>query len=295
MTVTPSERRPPRPATQTLTAARERTNISSAPVDMSRARYTPMFDYRTPLQQRANLPAVRRPEGGVVWVGTFGTPTTGGTGIPRDVFEEKSDAKLRFSSLPNDEYNRLMQSMDRWYGPGRWQQSWIRGFWGQAVDHAEYRLRSEGVRISPSDAFDELLARAAERGELRGTGGSGGRRGPTTFVDRQEIVDLTSPSGARAFLETAMEDFLGRRPEKDEYNRFMNALSKQERQAPQIAETRRTVSDSGSTQTSSTTGTRSGGFTPQQFAREFARAQEGAAETSVSTTGINAFLELLGS
>lgn len=259
---------------------------------------TPMYDWRTPIQKRANIDPVQRREGGVVWKGTVQNPNR----VPwkpgaQDIFERVSDAKLGFSSLPQDQYNKLTDTMDKLYGVGRWQPIWIRGFWEQAVDHAEYRLRSEGVRMDPVNAFDELLSRAAERGELSrsGGGGRGGGGGPSTFVDNQSIVDLTNPSGARAFLEGAIEDFLGRRPKDDEYRNFMSALTRAEKAAPSVQSTTRRVSGSGAVQTSQTTGERGGGVVPQQLSREFARAQEGAAETAASTRGIAAFLELMGS
>jgi hypothetical protein len=259
---------------------------------------TPMYDWRTPLEKRANIDPVQRREGGVVWVGTVQNPNRSPWRPgPQDVFEPIRDAKLGFSSLPQEQFNKLVDTMDKWYGKGRWQPSWIRGFYDQAIDHAEYRLRSEGLRMDPLAAFDDLLGRAAERGLLSGGGGGGrgGGGGPTRFVDEQSIVDLTSASGARAFLEGAMQDYLGRRPMDDEYRNFMSALNQAQKESPSTSRTVRNVSAGGATQTSRTTGERGGGVVPEQLAREFAGAQEGAAETAVSTRGIAAFLELLGS
>jgi hypothetical protein len=256
--------------------------------------------HRTPLQQRGNLtPQERPPDGSLVYWGTTGPDPRvplylRNPGGPK--YENARDAKLRYAFLTNSEYNRLAKTMDKHYGPGRWKDDWVRNFWGRSVDVAEYALRSQGMLMTPFDAFDNLLSQTGGRYGSGGGGGGGrgGGGGTRTSIDRQEFVDLTNPMGARAFLEGAMQDYLGRRPDSAEYKNFLTALNSAERASPQVTTSRGTTSVSGSTQVSSSSAERSGGVVPQQFAREFARAQEGAAETSVSTTGINAFLELLG-
>lgn len=118
--------------------------------------------------------------------------------------------------------------------------------------------------------------------------------GPVTTVSRSRDIDLTNPTEARAFLDNALGQYLGRRPSEEEYKNFQRALNIQERGAPTITESTTTVTPQGQamrTQESETK--RRGGFTPAQFATEFARSQEGAAEQQVAGPLVNAFLGLL--
>jgi hypothetical protein len=100
---------------------------------------------------------------------------------------------------------------------------------------------------------------------------------------------------------------LGRRPSDEEYTKFLTSLNAAQKAAPQKSTGTRTVvsegtatrtragSTSESLQQSTARQQTEGGVRPEQMAREFARSREGAAETALSTRGINAFLDLLGS
>jgi len=279
-----------------------------------------LYDFRTPREKRNALGPIRRPEGGVVYVETVREPIPyASAGGPADRVMRVDDAIARFATLPEPEFNKLVDSMDRWYGKGRWQSDWIPKFYSRAVRLAEYELRSTGSRTTVADAFDTLLGQLSERGLLRGQSGRGGRgggssfggttteRSTSTFIDDQESIDLTNPSTARMFLEDAIQDYLGRRPSDEEYTKFLNSLNAAQKAAPQRTTGTRTVvsegtatrtragSTSESMQQSTARQQTEGGVRPEQMAREFARSQEGAAETAVSTRGVNAFLDLLGS
>lgn len=124
--------------------------------------------------------------------------------------------------------------------------------------------------------------------------GGGAYTGPVTTVSRSRDIDLTNPTEARAFLDNALGQYLGRRPSEDEYKNFRKALNIQERGAPTIVESTTTVTPQGQAmRTQESESERRGGFTPQQFAKEFARSQEGAAEQQVAGPLVNAFLGLL--
>lgn len=273
-----------------------------------------LYDARTPREKRNALPPIRRPEGGVVYMETVREPIPyANAARPSDRVMTVNDAVARFGSLPDWEFNKLVDSMDKWYGKGRWQADWIPKFYSRAVRLAEYDLRSTGSRTTVSDAFDTLLDQLSSRGLLRGQGGGSGSGGTSsersisTLIDDQEVVDLTNPSTARMFLEDAMQNYLGRMPSGEEYETFLTSLNASQRAAPERTTGQRTVVSEGtatrtaggtvsqSTQTTTGRQQREGGVQPQQLAQEFARSQEGAAETAVSTRGINAFLELLGS
>lgn len=123
---------------------------------------------------------------------------------------------------------------------------------------------------------------------------SGPYKGPVTTVSRMKDIDLTNPSGARAFLDRSLSDYLGRLPTDEEYKNFTRALNMAERAAPRITESKTTVTPQGDAmRTQVGESERRGGFTPAQFATEFARSQEGAAETAVGGPLLNAFLGLL--
>lgn len=125
-------------------------------------------------------------------------------------------------------------------------------------------------------------------------GGGGAYMGPVTTVSRSRDVDLTNPTEARAFLDNALGQYLGRRPSEEEYKNFQKALNIQERGAPVVVESTTTVTPQGQAmRTQESESKRRGGFTPAQFASEFARSQEGAAEQQVAGPLVNAFLGLL--
>jgi len=233
-----------------------------------------VFGARTPIEVRAGLPAVDRRQGGVVWWGTY--KTAEGRFIDR--YEPNEDSKFRFSNLTDSEWNRLANSMDRYYGPNRWKADWIKNYWERSIDHADYRIRGEGLRMTPFDAFDELLERDAARGLLPGGGRSGSGRGGPAIT---ETVNLTDPGTAKVILQQSMAQYLGRSPSQKELNNFMSALRGAEEAAP------RTADVSGSRQTTS------GGVNAQAFGEEYAMSQEGSAEYLAATDYLDAFMGAL--
>lgn len=163
--------------------------------------------------------------------------------------------------------------------------------WQDTVKFVSAYTKATGELITPWQYLEGLAGQAEAARAARGGGGR--YMGPVTTQTRERQVNLTNPTEARAFLDSALGEFLGRRPELDEYNNFLKALNIQERGAPRIRESTQTVTPRGDAlREVESDETVSGGFLPQQFAREFARGQEGAAETAA--TGLLAsFLELL--
>lgn len=153
---------------------------------------------------------------------------------------------------------------------------------------AYQKATGEGITIW------SLAEDQAARAEANRSGQGGAYKGPVTTVSKMKDVDLTNPSGARAFLDRSLGDYLGRLPTDEEYQNFTRALNMAERAAPTITESETTVTPQGDARrTQIGESERRGGFTPQQFATEFARSQEGAAETAVGGPLLNAFLGLL--
>ena len=161
--------------------------------------------------------------------------------------------------------------------------------WRTTGQYSAAYQKATGQGITIWDLARDQAARAKENREK-----TGAYKGPVTTVSRSRDVDLTNPSGARAFLDSALGDYLGRLPTEDEYKNFTRALNMAERAAPIITEAETTVTPQGDARrTQVSKSERRGGFTPAQFAREFARGQEGAAETAVGGPLLNAFLGLL--
>ena len=161
--------------------------------------------------------------------------------------------------------------------------------WRTTGQYSAAYQKATGQGITIWDLARDQAARAKENREK-----TGAYKGPVTTVSRSRDVDLTNPSGARAFLDSALGDYLGRLPTEDEYKNFTRALNMAERAAPTITEAETTVTPQGDARrTQIGESERRGGFTPAQFAREFARGQEGAAETAVGGPLLNAFLGLL--
>jgi len=270
-------------------------------IDPKRIGPVQTMGWQTPLERRGAVPAPLRPTApGTVYWGTREVPTnmpnraSTGRGVAQeDRFEKTQDAKDRYALLSNAEWNKLSSTMDKYYGAGRWEKGWVRGFWEESVNIADYALRSEGLRMTPFDAFDILLSRSGGREGGSSGGGGGGGGGPSIFEETQRTVDLSSPTEARGFLENSMYGFLGRRPTGNEYKTFLSALNAAQEAQPDVTTSRSVRNVGGATMRTSSDVRRTGGVDRQQFATEFARAQEGAAETAVSTTAVNAFMDLL--
>jgi hypothetical protein len=264
-----------------------------------------MANGRTPTEQRFNIPSrryedgtpLRMPEEPAVWMGQRAEYVGGAQGVrQQDVFERLSDARYSYGMFTPEQSKKFFGTMDKYFGKGRWNESYAEKMWARSLNLAAYANR-QGVRITPFDALDNLLQQSKQYTGSAGGGVRGGGRpmGPTTFVSEDTVVQLSNPSQARAFLDSALETYLGRRPQDDEYRTFLQAVNAAEEASPVVTRSRRRVTPGGEVQEDESFTRRRGGVDQGQIATEFARSREGYAETSVATTGISAFLELLGS
>ena len=183
------------------------------------------------------------------------------------------------------EWEQLTKAVVGYVPAPNYQQS----LWRDAVQFVAAYQKATGELMTPQEYMRQLGARAAARGD-RG----GAYTGPVTTVSRSKDVNLSNPTQARALLDNFLGEYLGRLPSEDEYRNFTKALNIQERGAPRITEATTTVTPQGQARrTQVGESEQRGGFVPEQFAREFARGQEGAAETAVGGPLLNAFLGLL--
>lgn len=158
-------------------------------------------------------------------------------------------------------------------------------WWEQMVKQSGALSSALGRPVSVFETAEML----AERSPAQPSGDGG----PTTTFSRTEQVNLTNPMTARGLLDNALGSYLGRMPTRQEYKSFLRALNMGEEAAPTINETTTRSSGGGSVQRVTSKGRTEGGFDQRQFATEYAKGQEEYAETQVSTTGLQAFLELL--
>jgi hypothetical protein len=163
--------------------------------------------------------------------------------------------------------------------------------WRSSQEMAALISSSRGV---PTSAFDYMSEAAAwdEANRQRSGGRGGGYSGPVTVTDYQETVNLSNPTEARAFLDNALGQYLGRAPTPKEYKTFTTALNAAQEAAPQIDQSVTTTTPGTATQSRVSNVRREGGIDPGQYTTEWARSQEGVAETQAGTTLLRAFLEM---
>jgi len=122
--------------------------------------------------------------------------------------------------------------------------------------------------------------------------GGGGGSGPSTNIYETSQANLSNPSTARGILDSAIGQYLGRPPDQKEYSKFLDTLNGFQTDNPTVQ--KQIVKNSGGQNaTIVTDGKTTGGVDARQVAKEFAMNDDQYAETTVSTTGVDAFLELL--
>jgi len=163
--------------------------------------------------------------------------------------------------------------MDAAFGKGKWKNSQLQYYWEQAISGANFALYAQNQYLGVPDVFDVMVGEAQKQQAAAGGGGGG----PSTF--RQ--VRLTDPQGARTLIDSALEQYLGRKATAKEQREFLKALNVQEARNPTV-----TTSGAGSSVTT-------GGFNPATFAEEYAQGMEGSAEFQAATTFLDSFINAL--
>jgi hypothetical protein len=162
-----------------------------------------------------------------------------------------------------------------------------RSMWNQMIGLAGAASSAWGRNVSPW----EMLRSGVERSPARQQG-QGRYTGPVTVTDTSRVVNLSNPSEARSFLDGALANYLGRAPSPKEYQTFTKALNAAQEAEPEITRSVTTTTPGRATQTRTSDVRREGGIVPGQYATEWAKSQEGVAETQAGTTLLNAFLEM---
>jgi len=154
-------------------------------------------------------------------------------------------------------------------------------FYSDMVD-LSYQIQTQtGQMVVPQDAYDWLAKRTNRTDQTATTGTGGSGSGSATATSK--VVNLTNPSTARGLIDNALAQYLGRRPDEQEYAAFQTALNQAQKKNPQI----QTTTKSGGT----TSSVVQGGLEPTQFAQEYARGQQGVAEVASATSLLDTFLK----
>ena len=248
----------------------------------------------SPLAQRWGIGATTGAPAGQMYIGqdysgtyTGGTPTAG---YGSSKFVDVSKASQAWAALsPTAQqkiYNDALSVYDRETVPTLNMPS----FYADTVNYAYQVQQSTGLKVTPLDYWDYYRQSGGPGIGGKGAGGKGGSGGPKTTTSTSETVNLTDPDTARGLIESAIGSELGRRPTEQEYANFMNVLTARAEASPSVSKTTTTSGTGFSTSKGKT----QGGFNAQQIAKEYAGAQEGAAETAAATTGFDAFISLIG-
>ena len=160
-------------------------------------------------------------------------------------------------------------------------------YWENLVKLTSAYTAATGDKMeSPWDMGARAVAQSSG-----GRGGAGGG-GPSVTNFENENVNLSNPTTARRVMDDAIGQYLGRAPEAEEYNEFLKTLNGFEQDSPSMQKGV-TRNSGGSSSTTKTEGVSSGGVDRSQVAKEFAMRDDQYQETTMETTGIQTFLDML--
>jgi hypothetical protein len=183
---------------------------------------------------------------------------------------------------------RLNGAMDAIHGKGVWKQNWIKNTWAEGVQAADYWAQ-QGVYLSPLDALERSVEDGLAGNGSGSGGGGGGGGGGGVSSQRTVQYNITDPQSAERLVNAMLSAYMGRQAKPKEQEAFLKALNRHERQNPDIAQST-TVVGGG---TANTVSTQSGGTSREQFAEDWALAQEGSAEYQAQTKYLSTFMSAL--
>ena len=227
---------------------------------------------KTPFQQRFGVGGSQKPD--EVYVGNVfaGSPQGNKSFWNIDV------VKSNWAMLSPEATRKIASDAQSWAGwskPVPMQN--LPGFWENMVNIAYQAQTQFGERVSPLEAFDWYKRKFGKVPTTAGGGGGGGGGGGAAAPTKR--VNLTDPDTANQLVDSALEQYLGRRANESEMKAFRTALNRAERKSPVSVDVQ------------GDTAVTKGGINPQRRAEQFAMAQEGAAEYQASTTYLDAFIQ----
>ena len=275
----------PEPATNKV------TNVNNSVKATSRT-YPRPPSIRSPFKQQYGLGLTSKP--GEVYVGT--EIGKGARNVPLDTFATAG----AYASLSPAAQRKLWNDGQKIYGKGMLV-SYMDNFLKETAERAYAVQQSTGLKVTPLNYWDYYAQSggpgldAASRSGAGGGGGGGGVAAPrtTTSKSRQVSTNLSDPTTARGLVDGAIQQYLGRLPTNEEYQSFLKQLNAAQEKAPSVTTQTATTTTSVGGSTTKSKARTTGGLNEQQFAAEYARGMEGAAEYTAATTVADAFISLL--
>jgi hypothetical protein len=245
----------------------------------------------SPIAQRWGIGAMNGAPVGEMYIGQDYTTDNGRNPSGNTQFVNVEAAASAYAALSPSAQKKVYSDALAYYG-GKTNVPAVNlpSFYADTVRNAYQVQQSTGLKVTPLDYWDYYRQTGGPGLNSYLSGGSGGSGGPKTTTSTSETVNLTDPDTARGLIESAIGSELGRRPTEKEYANFMNVLTARAEASPSVSKTTTTSGKGFSTSKGKT----QGGFNAQQVAKEYAGAQEGAAETAVATAGFDAFISLIG-
>ena len=255
---------------------------------------TPSSSYRRPASIASpvrNRWGVGRLTGkpGEVYIGSLAG--SGNKNVALSVF----DSPGAFASLSPAARAKLYRDAQFAYGYDNVAINNMDSFLATTARNAYAVQQTTGLLVDPLtywDYFRQTGGVGAKQQSAGTTGAGGGGVSRSTSVT--ESIDISNPTSARALVDRALTEYLGRRATGNEYASFRQALNAAERKAPSRTKSSSVSSRGGGGASTMTRTMSEGGIDRGRFAEEWAMSQEGAAEYAAATTVLDTFMKMLG-
>ena len=224
--------------------------------------------------------------------GYSGIPTSANR-VPQlsTVFDYRQTLSQMRATTPK-QYAALLDQMRAagYLGPRSTAMSSIETAWNTVLEDAAalYQNKPGAKNLSVWDFLYSRAVKGAEQSGGNGPGGSSGGGSSSGGPFTNTTVQLTNQFDARALVDSALNQYLGRDAKPKERAAFLAQLNGTEMANPQV--------DSGSTGPSGTTRVASGGIGAAGagvLAEDFAKSRDNYAETQASTTLLSRMEKLI--
>ncbi len=228
---------------------------------------------------------------GEVYIGSLAG--SGNKSVAVSVF----DSPGAFASLSPSAQQKIYNDAKAVYGHDKVPTINMDSFLAQTAYNAYAVQQSTGLAVGPLDYWDYYRQTGGYGMNLQKQGaasaGAGGG-GVSRSTSVTESIDISNPTSARALVDRALTEYLGRRATGNEYASFRQALNAAERKAPSRTKSSSVSSRGGGGASTMTRTMSEGGIDRGRFAEEWAMSQEGAAEYAAATTVLDTFMKMLG-
>lgn len=194
-----------------------------------------------------------------------------------------SKAQLMYNSLDAQAMRLTSDYTTAQLGHDKWNNATRQSYYNKALQEAQTMTKMLGRPVTPWEIMQGVVGEYQSRADSGG-GGTGG--GPTSTYS--EATQITNPMTAKRLLDETLRQVLGRAANEQESANFLKALNTYEQDNPTISQA---YSSGGANARQKSS--QKGGTDPTQFAKDYARSREDAAEVAASGTYLNAFMQSL--